>query len=149
MNISLQRLWHAARQPVDAASIAVFRIALGFFVSVDAWRKGSLIFNTNEGKPFRFTYEGFEWIPSSGEWGDLIANCWLITGLCVMLGLLYRPMIILVTVLTLFGFLQGRRKLSKPLLPAHYRMFPDVPGSRQTGCIRSIVCCTAPEWDSR
>lgn len=101
------RVWTAAREPVDAASLAVFRIALGLLIAYDALRKGEKIFGSNNGLPFRFPYEGFEWVPAAGSYAPLLANIWLISAICVTLGLFYRPAMILATVLTAFGFLQA------------------------------------------
>jgi vitamin K-dependent gamma-carboxylase len=104
----LAALRRAASQPIDAASLAVFRMALGLCVMYDASRKGHRIFNSNDGKAFSFGYEGFEWIPSAGAWGDLLQMVWFGAGVAVALGLLYRPAIVIVTLLTSFGFLQAQ-----------------------------------------
>ncbi|MEQ1576912.1 MAG: HTTM domain-containing protein [Hyphomicrobium sp.] len=101
--------WRAsALKPIDAASLAFFRIALGLCVLADASRKGDHFFNSNDGKEFRFAYEGFAWVPSAGEWGPLLNTIWAIAALLMILGLFYRPAIIVITVLTTFGFLQAQ-----------------------------------------
>lgn len=101
------RVLQASRQPVDAAALALFRMGLGLLVMVDAVRKGHKLFNSNDGKPFRFSYEGFEWVPSAGEWGPVLGMVWFGCGALVMIGLFYRPAIIAVTALAAFGFLQA------------------------------------------
>lgn len=101
------RVWQLAREPVDAAAVAVFRIALGLLIAYDAVRKGEHFFSSNEDKIFRLAYEGFEWVPSAGVAGPWLADLWLILGIAVALGLLYRPAMIGVTLLTIFGFLQA------------------------------------------
>ncbi len=98
----------SALRPIDAASMAAFRIGLGLCVMYDASRKGDDFFNSNDGKDFRFAYEGFAWIPSAGDWGLALQNIWFIAALLVTAGLFYRPAIIAVTALTIFGFLQSQ-----------------------------------------
>lgn len=102
------RIWLRARQPVDAASLAVFRIALGLLLIYDAVRKGDHFFGSNNYALFRFTYDGFAWVPSAGAWAPYLADLWLVCALLVVLGLFYRPAMIATTLLTIFGFLQAR-----------------------------------------
>ncbi len=98
----------SALAPIDAASLAVFRIGLGLCLIYDALRKGDHFFNSNDGKEFRFVYEGFAWVPSAGLWGPICEAAWLVTAILIALGLLYRPAIVLATALTIFGFMQSQ-----------------------------------------
>jgi vitamin K-dependent gamma-carboxylase len=107
-NTFLNRMWRRGQEPVDAASLAVFRIALGLLIIYDALRKGDHFFGSNNLAHFRFTYDGFAWVPSAGAWAPYLADLWLFCAVLVVLGLFYRPAIIVTTLLTIFGFLQAR-----------------------------------------
>ena len=108
MPVQVLRLLYAARQPVDGASLAVLRIALGALIMYDAVRKGTRFFDPNEGLDFRLPYDGFEWVPMPTGHGDLLAGIFFLTGLLVSLGLFYRPAIVAALGLTIFGFLQAQ-----------------------------------------
>lgn len=103
-----QRLWQRGLEPVDGASLAIFRIALGILIAYDALRKGPFKFGSNNFVLFRIPYEGFEWVPSGGEYAYLLGVLWLIGAVFVTLGLLYRPAMIFTTGLTIFAFLQAQ-----------------------------------------
>lgn len=107
-NTFLNRVWRRGQEPVDAASLAVFRIALGFLIIYDALRKGDHLFGSNSLAHFRFTYDGFAWVPSAGTWAPYLADLWLFCAILIVLGLFYRPAMIVTTLLTIFGFLQAR-----------------------------------------
>lgn len=47
----MHRIVERSRQPVDGASVAVFRIALGILLMVDAARKGELFFLPTRAMP--------------------------------------------------------------------------------------------------
>jgi vitamin K-dependent gamma-carboxylase len=105
---ALAKIGQKSREPVDAASLAVFRIALGLLIVYDAIFKGLHKFSSNNHALFRIPYEGFEWVPSGGAYAGILAGFWLGSAIFVTLGLLYRPAMILATGLTIFAFLQAQ-----------------------------------------
>ncbi|WP_417458094.1 HTTM domain-containing protein [Kordiimonas sp.] len=93
-------------QPVDGASLAVFRILFGAVIIYEAWRYDSR--NWVEAKflfpSFRFSYQGFEWVEPLPPY----AMVWLVKLLAifaflVMVGLFYRVAII--GLFTLFSYI--------------------------------------------
>lgn len=66
----MNRLLYWLREPVDGASLAVFRIAFGAILLWDVFRYWSRIqrlFLDSQGNPgggFQFKYYGWEWVPA-------------------------------------------------------------------------------------
>jgi vitamin K-dependent gamma-carboxylase len=90
------RLEHVARrlfEPVDIASLVVFRIAFGAILLWETWRyftKGWIARYWID-PSFNFTYYGFDWVQPWG--GNLMYVHWAAIGVsaaCIMLGLFYR-----------------------------------------------------------
>lgn len=106
------RYWNILRQrlftPLDASSIAIFRIGFGFIMAWDAWRyyaKGWVQAYYIEPE-FYFKYLGFEWVQ---PWdGDGMLIHFAVMGLCaflVMIGAFYRVAIITFTLAFTYVFL--------------------------------------------
>ncbi|KRE02305.1 hypothetical protein ASE63_08070 [Bosea sp. Root381] len=91
--------------PVSGQSLAVFRILFGALIVWDCWRfvRYDRLWRYWVAPEFHFTYAGFGWVsPLPEPW---LQAAWLLLGasaLFVMLGLFYRPAILLLTVL--FGY---------------------------------------------
>jgi hypothetical protein len=88
-----ERLLEAAYRPVDSASLAVFRIALGAILCWEAVRffTHGWIEKTYLAPVMHFTYRGFEWVrpwPGSGMYVHFIVLA--IAALMVMVGWRYR-----------------------------------------------------------
>lgn len=105
-------------EPVDAASIAVFRIALGTMVLWDVaryWAYGWIHEYYIRPKWF-FPYLYFEWVrPLPGDWMYVHFAALGVAALCVALGLFYRPAIIALWVLYTWKFL-----IDKSVYMNHY-----------------------------
>jgi vitamin K-dependent gamma-carboxylase len=106
------RYWELLKQrlftPVDASSIAVFRIGFGFIMAWDAWRyyaKGWVQEYYIEPE-FYFKYFGFQWVQ---PWeGDGMLIHFAVMGVCaflVMIGAFYRIAIITFTLAFIYVFL--------------------------------------------
>jgi len=85
------------REPVDGASLAIFRISFGAILLWDVfryWPRIQRLFldsQTNPGGGFQFKYYGWEWVPALP--GDGMYVLFAIIGLAslgIMLGLFYR-----------------------------------------------------------
>jgi vitamin K-dependent gamma-carboxylase len=103
MKQTLRRLAYRLFEPVDGASIAVFRMLFGAILTWEVWR-----YFTNDWieryfiePQFHFTYYGFGWVepwPGNGMyWHFAILGA---LAVCIMLGLFYR----VVTPLFFLGF---------------------------------------------
>ena len=91
------RLLSWLREPVDGASLAIFRISFGAILLWDVfryWPRIQRLFldsQANPGGGFQFKYYGWEWVPALP--GDGMYVLFSIIGLAslgIMLGLLYR-----------------------------------------------------------
>ena len=66
----MNRLLYWLREPVDGASLAVFRIAFGAILLWDVfryWLRIQRLFLDSQGNPgggFQFKYYGWEWVPA-------------------------------------------------------------------------------------
>ncbi|MBM3605443.1 MAG: vitamin K-dependent gamma-carboxylase [Alphaproteobacteria bacterium] len=95
----------ALAQPVSALSLGAFRIALGALLIWDCWRfiKYDRVWRYWVAPDMHFTYSGFGWVtPLPEPWIHL---AWLTVGISaafVMLGLFYRPAIVVLTLT--FGY---------------------------------------------
>ncbi|MDH3970634.1 MAG: HTTM domain-containing protein [Gammaproteobacteria bacterium] len=93
----MRRLLSWLREPVDGASLAIFRISFGAILLWDVfryWPRIQRLFldsQTNPGGGFQFKYYGWEWVPALP--GDGMYVLFAIIGLAslgIMLGLFYR-----------------------------------------------------------
>jgi len=104
MNALRQQLFH----PVDARSIAVFRIGFGLLLLWECFKyvDSNWLANQYIDRPFHFKYYGFDWIqlpPGNGlYWIFLVMG---ISALLISLGLLYRVAIIVFTLTFSYFFL--------------------------------------------
>jgi len=97
------RLRHWLHQPVDAASLAVFRMAFGGLMAWDVWRYVSLgrIESYYLEPRFLFTYPGFEWVqPWPGFGLHLLFLALVALAICIAFG--YRTR--LASALFVIGF---------------------------------------------
>lgn len=96
--------------PLDAASVAVFRIGFGLVMLIDA--VGHLFFVDLAGKfiepPFMFRYFGFEWVPLLREWIYPAYAAIGVASIGLMLGYFYRFSALVVTIGTAWIFLQDQ-----------------------------------------
>ena len=97
MKIHMNRLLAWLREPVDGASLAVFRIAFGAILLWDVFRHWPRIQRLfldsleNPGGGFQFKYYGWEWVPALP--GSSIYALFAVIGLAsigILLGLFYR-----------------------------------------------------------
>jgi hypothetical protein len=103
------RRWTASLfEPVDGASMAVFRIALGFVIAWDVvryWQFG-WIHEYYIRPKYHFGYIYLEWVkPLPGDWMYVHFAVMGIAAVLVGLGLFYRPAIVVVWVLYTWKFL--------------------------------------------
>ena len=93
----MRRLLSWLREPVDGASLAIFRISFGAILLWDVfryWPRIQRLFLDSQGNPgggFQFKYYGWEWVPALP--GDGMYVLFAIIGLAslgIMLGLFYR-----------------------------------------------------------
>lgn len=96
-------LWRRLFEPVDIASLVVFRISFGAIMFWEAWRyfQRGWIKRYWIDAGFHFTYFGFDWVrPWPGDW--MYRHLWALAALSIliMLGLWYRVAI----ALFFFGF---------------------------------------------
>lgn len=104
--------WSAlASRPVDGASLAVFRIALGAILLVELanwlnWQRGWFSEFT---APFHFTYHGFSWLPTLPP--TVMALLLLVMAVCavlVIVGWQYRPAMAVLCVGFTYFFLREK-----------------------------------------
>jgi len=104
----ISRLFGKLFQPIDAASLAVFRIGFGFIMLVESLRY-LLVLNIDDyylTPVMLFKYYGFAWVsPWPGDGIYLHFVCLAILALFVMLGFCYRLSIVLFTLGFSFIFL--------------------------------------------
>src|SRR5688572_15651049 len=89
--------------PVDAASLAVFRIAFGGLLLWEVWKyvANGWIARYYVDPAFHFTYDGFEWVqPWPGPWMHVHFVILGVLAACIALGACYR----LATSLFFLGF---------------------------------------------
>jgi hypothetical protein len=93
----MNRLLTWLREPVDGASLAIFRIALGGILLLDVFRYWPRIHRLylegleNPGGGFQFKYYGWEWIPALPDTGIYVL--FAVIGMAafgILLGLFYR-----------------------------------------------------------
>jgi len=108
MGERLQRWTRSWFEPVDAASLAVFRIVLGLMIAWDVvryWHFG-WIHEYYIRPKWSFPYLFLEWVrPWPGDWMYVHFAVMGVAGLCVALGLFYRPAIIVLWLLYTYKFL--------------------------------------------
>ncbi len=118
MSARLRRAVSDLFEPVDAASIAVFRVALGVMVAWDVaryWAYGWIHEYYIRPKWF-FPYLFFEWVrPLPGDWMYIHFAALGVAAVCVALGLFYRPAIVALWLLYTWKFL-----LDKSVYMNHY-----------------------------
>ncbi len=89
--------WPRADRPVSIAPLVTFRITFGllmFFSLLRFWQRG-WITSLYVTPPFHFTYWGFEWVQPLGNPGmHLLFLTLLVASLLIVLGLFYRPAIV-------------------------------------------------------
>ncbi len=105
---SFPRDWAAFKQwlaqPVNGASLALFRIALGIVMSLEAWSlcrsnpaaissglSPMATYYTGPNIKFNFPYAAFEWLPVlPGPWMYALVGILAVAGITMALGLCYR-----------------------------------------------------------
>lgn len=103
MGETLRRVTHRLFEPVDGASLAVFRMLFGAILAWEVWRyfSNDWIERYFIEPQFHFTYFGFSWVepwPGNGMyWHFAVLGA---LAICIMLGLAYR----IATVLFFLGF---------------------------------------------
>ncbi len=113
------RRWTASLfEPVDGASIAVFRIALGFVIAWDVvryWQFGWIVEYYIRPK-YHFGYLYLDWVkPLPGDWMYAHFAVMGVAAILVGLGLFYRPAIIVLWFLYTWKFL-----IEKSVYMNHY-----------------------------
>src|SRR5688500_2985058 len=98
--------WDRLFAPVDTASLAVVRIALGFLIAIDALRYGHKLFYPSGGVlPFHFRYQFFHWVQESAELSVYLPFILFISGVALSIGFCFRFFSILCLILVSYGFL--------------------------------------------
>ncbi|WP_417618642.1 HTTM domain-containing protein [Oceanisphaera sp.] len=95
---SLDRFTNRLFDPVDASSLAFFRICFGIVMLIECWRfySNDWIYLYYIAPDFRFTYYGFEWVaPLPGNGMYWLFGAMALLSLCIALGLFYRVTILL------------------------------------------------------
>lgn len=90
---ALRRLLTAAREPVDAAGLAAFRVLFGLLCTVSAVRfvARGWVESIYLQPEFHFRYAGFSWIPEPSEAGlYALFGAMALAGLGIASGVLYR-----------------------------------------------------------
>ena len=102
-------------RPVNGGSLAVFRIAVGLVMCLEAWSSFRPSWSTGGRIPletyytgpevrFHLPYDGFGWLPVlPGAWLELVVLLMGVAGLCLAAGFLYR--VAAVTVFLCWGYL--------------------------------------------
>src|SRR5947208_1205459 len=87
---------------VNGASLALFRIAVGLIMALEAWSlcrpsassNGEIplkVFYTGPNVKFHFAYPGFHWLPVlPNHWIEITVGILAVSGLMLSAGLLYR-----------------------------------------------------------
>ena len=95
------RLWAWLLAPHDIAGLVAFRVLLGLLIAVSsarflAYGWVDVLFV----KPrFHFTYWGFGWVPAlPAPWMQALFGLLGVLGLCLAVGLFYRPVVVLLFV---------------------------------------------------
>jgi hypothetical protein len=108
MNARLRRFTEALFEPVDAASLAVFRVVLGVMIAWDVARyfRAGWIYEYYLRPKWHFTYLYFDWLPVWPGIGMYIHFAVMgVAALLVAVGLYYRFAIVLVWLLYTHKFL--------------------------------------------
>lgn len=97
-------------EPIDAASVAIFRIGFGFVMLSDAiFHLVSLPLDMMYVHPtFMFRYFGFEWVPLIGDNIHVLYVIIATASIGIMLGFFYRISALIVTMGTAWIFLQDQ-----------------------------------------
>lgn len=101
----LKKLSDHLWRPVDGASLAMWRIMLGIILVYDVWANVFPALMSFNAEMFHFKYYGFGWVQPLGPLMPVVAVLMLAGAVCVLLGVLYRPAIIVTTVLMGYVFL--------------------------------------------
>jgi hypothetical protein len=93
----MNRLLTWLREPVDGASLAIFRIAFGGILLLDVFRYWPRIHRLylegleNPGGGFQFKYYGWEWVPALPDTGMYVLFAVIgLAAIGLLLGLFYR-----------------------------------------------------------
>src|SRR5688500_10853441 len=78
--------WDRLFAPVDTASLAVVRIALGLLVALDATRYGQKLFYPSGGVLFEFRYPFFHWVQEAPELSLYLPYLLFISGIALAVG---------------------------------------------------------------
>ena len=98
--------WDRLFAPVDTASLAAVRIALGLLIALDAMRYGQRLFYPSGGVlPFQFKYQFFHWIQESPQLSVYLPYVLFISGIALAIGVCFRFFSVLCLVLIAYGFL--------------------------------------------
>lgn len=98
--------WDRLFAPVDTASLAVVRIALGFLIAVDSLRYGQRLFYPSGGVlPFQFRYQFFHWVQEYPDLSFYLPLVLFISGIALSIGLFFRVSSVLCLILISYGFL--------------------------------------------
>jgi hypothetical protein len=98
--------WSYLFAPVDTASLAAVRFAIGFLVAYDALRKGARFFYPSAGVlPFSFKYQFFHWVQEAPELSAYLPYVLFVSGIAVAIGFCFRFFSILTLALVSYGFL--------------------------------------------
>src|ERR687891_1345504 len=83
--------WDRLFAPVDTASLAAVRIALGLLIALDATRYGQRLFYPSGGVlPFQFKYQFFHWIQESPQLSVYLPYVLFISGIALAFGFCFR-----------------------------------------------------------
>jgi hypothetical protein len=98
--------WSYLFAPVDTASLAVVRIAMGLLVAIDALRKGQGFFYPSDGRLlFSFRYQFFHWLQESPELSVYLPYVLFVAGIAVAIGFFFRFFSLVCLFLVTYGFL--------------------------------------------
>src|SRR5687768_4928027 len=98
--------WDRLFAPVDTASLAAMRIALGLLVALDATRYGQKLFYPSGGVlPFQFRYQFFHWVQEFPQLSVYLPSVLFISGIALAIGFFFRIFSVLCLILITYGFL--------------------------------------------
>ena len=109
--LSVNGLMNFLRQPVDASSVILFRVAFGVVLAGWAWNYLSTgrVTRLYIAPKFHFPYGGFEWVqPLPGNWMYVPFVTLLVLALLIAAGLFYRLATILFAIGITYVFLLER-----------------------------------------
>ena len=128
--------WLAA--PVDAASLAVFRIAFGLVLLWEVWKyvANGWVARYYVDPTFHFTYYGFEWVqPWPGPWMYVHVTVLGVLAACIALGACYRLAAALFFLGILVPLPAGAGSLPEPPLPGLPARLPPGGGAGPPGVL--------------